>query len=520
MRHTNAFLSLTDALGPGDSQVIALRLDAAPGDAAAGGTLRLDLFQAGVGRFTGTGRANSITLPCSEEAFVRLVRHLAPVPMPDHRPRIHWVSPLPPAQTDIAHYTRRFLPELAARAEVTLWTDAATHDDELARFCRVGHMDPAGVLPRHMRPRGDPDDRPGTVFVNIGNSWVFHAGLLRLARRMPSVVVLHDLAIQEMCLDAVRNSLMSRQDYLAAMHRWYGAAGHAAARDALAGHLPATDLGRMYPGFEIAIDKAVAVVTHTPAATDAVAARGHVPVYQLNLPFRATGPGVAARAPDGPLRLVQFGHVGPNRRLEQVLEVLAGMGPGFDFVFDIAGKLWNPEHVKARCRDLGLSGKVHLHGYVPEPELDALIARAHLVFNLRHPTMGEASGSQLRIWNAAAASVVTDQGWYGTLPDDTVFRIPLEDETAALRQLLARLAEDRDAGQALGLAGHRRLVAHHDPACYADGIVAVAGAYENDARDALVAEAARRVLARGPERPARRGAAGIEHARLARLFQD
>ena len=55
--------------------------------------------------------------------------------MPDARPVIHWVSPLLPAETDIAHYTRRILPALCARADVTLWTDATTWDRELDRFC-------------------------------------------------------------------------------------------------------------------------------------------------------------------------------------------------------------------------------------------------------------------------------------------------------------------------------------------------------------------------------------------------
>ena len=29
------------------------------------------------------------------------------------KPKVHWVSPIPNAQTDIAHYTHRILPELA-----------------------------------------------------------------------------------------------------------------------------------------------------------------------------------------------------------------------------------------------------------------------------------------------------------------------------------------------------------------------------------------------------------------------
>src|SRR6056297_1587866 len=432
--------------------------------------------------------------------------------MPGDRPRIHWVSPLPPAETDIAHYTRRILPELAERADLTLWTDAETWDTGLESFCPVRHLDPQRIVPGQMRPNGVRGDRPGTVFINIGNAWCFHAGLLALARRLPSVIILHDLALQEMFLDTIHNDLLARDTYLAAMHRWYGDNGKDAARNVLDGTQSATELGKRFPGFELAMENAGAVLTHTHAAAQAVAARGILPAYRLDLPFRATGAARSDRSMQGPLRLVQFGHIGPNRRLEQVLEALAGMGPDFDFVLDIAGKIWNPDLIDARCNALGIAGKVRRHGYIPEADLDFLLSRAHLVFNLRHPTMGEASGSQLRIWNAAAASVVTDQGWYHHLPEDTVFRVPVEEDVAALRALLARLDKDRTIGQSLGSAGYARLVECHGPAEYADGIAEVARAFESDTRDAVLARAARRLLSRGAEDT------GLVRRRLARFF--
>ncbi|WP_104019674.1 glycosyltransferase family protein [Roseovarius nitratireducens] len=432
--------------------------------------------------------------------------------MPGDRPRIHWVSPLPPAETDIAHYTLRILPELAERADLTLWTDAETWDAGLETFCPVRHLDPHRIVPGQMRPTGSHGDRPGTVFINIGNAWCFHAGLLALARRMPSVIVLHDLALQEMFCDAVHHGLLVRDSYLTSMQHWYGEDGWNAAQQVLGGTQSAVELGQRFPGFELTMENAAAVLTHTPAASQAVAARGFLPAYRLDLPFRVTGPAYSDRSMQGPLRLVQFGHIGPNRRLEQVLEALADMGPDFDFVLDIAGKLWNPELIDARCEALGISGKVRRHGYVLEAELDALLGRAHLVFNLRHPTMGEASGSQLRIWNAAAASVVTDQGWYHDLPEDAVFRVPVDDDVAALRTLLERLDKDRTIGQSLGAAGYARLVERHGPAQYADGIAEVARAFEADTREAVLAHAARRLLSRGAEDT------GLVRRRLARFF--
>lgn len=74
LRHTNFFLPLLDALAPNDKQVLSLRLDSEADGVTEQGTLRLELFQKGVGCFSGTGRAKSISIPCSEAAFTRLVR--------------------------------------------------------------------------------------------------------------------------------------------------------------------------------------------------------------------------------------------------------------------------------------------------------------------------------------------------------------------------------------------------------------------------------------------------------------
>lgn len=75
LRHTGVLLPLGDAIAPSGQRQITLRVD--PGAAAGArdaGTLQLDLVQSGIGSLTTTGRANTVLLPCSEAAFLKLVR--------------------------------------------------------------------------------------------------------------------------------------------------------------------------------------------------------------------------------------------------------------------------------------------------------------------------------------------------------------------------------------------------------------------------------------------------------------
>ena len=70
--HTNVILPLNEAVAPGEETTFSFRRDHSEG--SLGGTLRLQLFQTGVGTFTGTGRANMLTLSCTEAAFLALAQ--------------------------------------------------------------------------------------------------------------------------------------------------------------------------------------------------------------------------------------------------------------------------------------------------------------------------------------------------------------------------------------------------------------------------------------------------------------
>jgi hypothetical protein len=70
--HTNVILPLNEAVAPGEATTLNFRREV--GDSAGAGTLKLQLFQTGVGAFTGTGRANTLMLPCSEAAFLVLAK--------------------------------------------------------------------------------------------------------------------------------------------------------------------------------------------------------------------------------------------------------------------------------------------------------------------------------------------------------------------------------------------------------------------------------------------------------------
>ncbi|MEM1342963.1 MAG: glycosyltransferase family 1 protein [Pseudomonadota bacterium] len=414
------------------------------------------------------------------------------------RARLHWVSPLPPAETDIAHYTRRILPALLEHVDVVLWS-TEPWDPEIERLAPVRHLDADAHMPFDLSGLPPRPASSEMVVYQIGNSWLFHAGILKVARRVPGCVVLHDLGLQDLAWMMLENGLIDHGAYRAAMAAWYGREGREASERILAKQLSPAEAATRFPLFEIALPRATAVLIHTDTAFKAVTARKFVPAYQTELPFAPSPAASAARASEGPLKLVQFGYMAPNRRLDSVLEALAGLDLAFEL--GLYGQFRDEDRVRTKIARLGLSDKVRFNGFVAEEVLDDALRQAHLAFNLRHPTMGEASGSQLRIWNAAAAAAVTDQGWYGALPDEVAFKIPVQGEREALQALLRRLDAERGLSEQVGAAGRARLEALHTPERYASAIAEIAANAERDTREALLSARARALL-QGRRRPA------------------
>ncbi len=177
------------------------------------------------------------------------------------------------------------------------------------------------------------------------------------------------------------------------------------------------------------------------------------------------------RPPSGEvLRLVVFGFLGANRRLAAVLDVLAAL-PDRAVRLDIYGMLEEPAALHEQVAALGLGHRVACHGYVPEAVLRDALLQADLAINLRSPSMGEASASQLRIWSAGLPAIVSRTGWYATLPAGTVCYAGPEDEAAQLAAHLAAFRRDPAPYRAVGLRGRAVVVQQHTPEGYARGLL-------------------------------------------------
>jgi len=378
---------------------------------------------------------------------------------------LNWFSPLPPERSGIAEFTAVLAPLIRDRVQ--------------ARFVsqRCHEAGPSGFAGAESLEDLRPVDinRADLNVYNIGNNASFHGEIWRVGCEYPGIVILHDFRLQHLFGGMFLAGRKDRQGYLSLMRETYGNEGEAAANLMATGRASPEAVSELFPLVEVALRGAAGVVVHSDEALQDVRVRTGLPVVKLNLPYADGAAGrVAYHSGDRArteLNLIAFGYIGPNRRIESVLQALAGLDLPMRVNLHLIGELWNERLLRDRAAELGLSQAVHLHGHLPDEALDLKLSRADLAVNLRWPSMGEASYSQLRAWNHGVPTMVTATGWYAELPGDAVIRISPDREVEEITAVVRRLAEDPAPFRDVGNRGRKLLAEQHAPETYVDGLL-------------------------------------------------
>lgn len=383
--------------------------------------------------------------------------------------KINWFSPLPPAHSGIAYYAAQILPLLAGRHEVVAWTDQDQVAPELCQIVPVSRYRPANPPWRAL------NDADVSIY-HLGNHGGMHGGIWQVSQRHAGIVVLHDLCLHDFFAMVFLRTLEKPDAYLAALERWYGEEGRRAGEAFRTGGLGAEAMARRFPLTRHAVRGALGVITHSNRALEDLHEEPPCPVGALDFPYAATeefrfGGWMASRsaASGPPYRMVVFGYLSRNRRLGAVLEALAGLAERDRFRLDICGQLWDETHIRMEIERLGLSSLVNLYGFLPDVQVEQQLSTAHLAINLRYPSMGEASLSQMQFWDYGLPTLVTRTGWYASLPEGTTAFVRPEREVEDIQAHLHAFLADPGAFRAMGERG-RQALKNHDPGKYVDAM--------------------------------------------------
>ena len=385
--------------------------------------------------------------------------------------KINLFSPLPPTRSEIARQTANLLPLLAQKAEVVVWSSEPQWLPAAERHATVRPYDPA-------RPPWREISQADVTFYQMGNDPRYHHAIWRISQEHPGVVILHDLKLQHFFAGLVFHDLgLNRRQYLELVERHHGTGGRVLAESHLRGLLGIEELAEQCPLTGGVTENALAVIVHSAASYLSVPEE--TPVAYLPL-----GVGAPARTQEAPptsrpsstdiYHISVFGFLGPNRRLPVLLRTLSNVAQRDRFRLDIYGTIEGEEKIHQLLARLGLNDLVTLHGFVPEDQLDEALRRTDLVVNMRYPSMGEASASQLHLWQYALPALVTRTAWYETLPENTVAFVRPEYEAEDIQAHLTAFLADPEKYRELGRNGQRYAAENHSIETYANSLLEVA----------------------------------------------
>jgi glycosyltransferase involved in cell wall biosynthesis len=352
--------------------------------------------------------------------------------------RVAYFSPLPPERSGIAAYSALLLPALRERLDV--------------RTVRRG---------RKRWPRGC-----DVALYHVGNNPDAHAWIVDALRRRPGVVVLHDFVLHHL----VAGMTIGRRDghgYLDAMEREYGVTGRLLAHGVLDKRIPPLWESRPedFPLAGFVLQQAAGLVVHSRTVGDLARAAGYAGrIWTISHPAWPV-PDVSPERPAAGPVIGCFGVVNSSKRIPELLRAFARVrvrapeatllvvgptSPGFD--------------LGRRLQRLGLDeeGLVR-ESWVNEERLWALMAGVDVCVNLRHPTMGETSGSVIRSLSLGKPLVVSDVGWFSELPNEVALKVPVDgDEVDTLAAALELLVTRDDVRGAMGSAAAELARREHD----------------------------------------------------------
>ena len=352
--------------------------------------------------------------------------------------KVAYFSPLPPERSGVADYTALLLPALERKVEVAV------------------------VRPRSRRaPRGT-----DVALYHVGNSPDAHAWIVDALRRRPGVVVLHDFVLHHL----VAGMTVGRRDghgYLDAMEREHGVVGRLLAHGVLDKRIPPLWESRPedFPLPWFVLDYATSLVVHSATVRDRVRAAGYErPVSVVPHPAWPA-PEVSAEHVAPGLVFGCFGVLNASKRIPELLRAFARLRRSHpDASLLLVGPTAPGFDLDRRLQRLGLDDSgLRREEWVDETRLWRMLAGVDVCVNLRHPTMGETSGSAIRALSLGKPLVVSDVGWFSELPDEVALKVPVDEtEDDALAAALELLARRQDVREQMGRAAADLARRDHD----------------------------------------------------------
>lgn len=377
------------------------------------------------------------------------------------RPRLIYVSPLPPVRSGIADYSARLLRELASHYDI----DVVIDQPELADPWVSANF-PIRSLYWFVAHAGSVE----RILYHFGNS-PFHAHMFGMLEQAPGVVMLHDSSLGSV-RNWIANEAGDRGSFSRVLYDCHGYAG--LLQDLRHGRAATLDV---LPVNRDVIEQAVGVIVHSRYAVRQ--ARLHYGAAAADkmtvVPFprqRAAGDRGLARRLLGiePADFVvcSFGMLAPTKLNDRLLSAWLRSDLARDtrchLIF--VGENHGGDYGQALTRQIaesGLDSRIRITGFVSAQSYADHLDAADVVVQLRTDSRGETSAAIFDTLAHGLPLIVNAHGSASELPAEAVLAISDQFDELELVAALQLLRQDPQRRAEL-TAGALELIGKHHPA--------------------------------------------------------
>lgn len=384
------------------------------------------------------------------------------VPAAIHRPRLAYVSPLPPMRSGIAGYSAGILPELSRFYDIDLIVD----QDEVTDAWALG----SGRIrsPEWLRQNHHNIDR---VLYQFGNS-TFHLYMFDLLRDIPGTVVLHDFGFGGLRghLEQSGEQPSLWGETLEYSHGWSALHERTRSRDLY-------QISNKYAVNLDVIQQSNGVIVHSEFARDMsrkffgdrVTDTFSVvpfPCHVLKLLERQDARAVLGWRHDE-IVICCFGFIAESKLNHVLLEAWltsSGLQGASRLIFVGEAKFEYGIDFIEKVADSGFSDRISITGWADDASYLAHLAGADLAVQLRGHSRGESSAAVFDCLTAGLPLILNAQGSFAEIPAEAVVQLPEAVSVEALRSAMERLVRDPAERRRVGEAGRQLVAATHTPA--------------------------------------------------------
>jgi len=390
------------------------------------------------------------------------------------RPKLAYVSPLPPERSGIADYSAELLPQLVRYYDIdVIVAQAEIASPWITANCGVRTVD-WFLQNAH---------RYNRVLYHFGN-YPYHQQMFDLLDHVPGVVVLHDFHLGDIhCY---------REAYNGSPHGWTRALYESHGYGAVAERFRVrNDAGvvRKYPANLGVLQQAQGVIVHSEYSRHLASewyGKDFAPDWKVIPLLRTPSAGIDRAQSRTALGwktddfvVCSFGILGPSKLNHRLLEAWLQSRLAVNahcvlvFVGDDRGGDYGAK-LRKIIRARGMGKRIRIIGWVDMPTFRNYLAAADIAVQLRVQSRGETSGAVLDCMNHALPTIANANGCMSDLPSDAVWMLPDAFEDGKLALALETLWQDGERRTVMGALAREVILTRHAPrACarqYAEAI--------------------------------------------------